>query len=76
MPASRGIWRAFAVAAADDPAVAAVRARPVHARRREITGPIASHDAYDHLTTVCGWPHEEYVGWASATVLSQLGQPG
>ncbi|WP_245574092.1 TetR/AcrR family transcriptional regulator [Amycolatopsis nigrescens] len=97
---SLGIWRAFTVAAAADPAVAAVRAELAVARRQDITallaafetvgqlperkpesrdrladavGLIASHEAYDHLTNVCGWPHDEYVDWAAASILAQLG---
>ncbi|TKG72671.1 hypothetical protein [Prauserella endophytica] len=44
------------------------RAAAVRERLADALGLIASHDAYDHLTTVCAWPHEEYVAWASATV--------
>ncbi|SFQ02009.1 DNA-binding transcriptional regulator, AcrR family [Amycolatopsis arida] len=96
---SLGIWRAFAVAAAADQTVGAVRAELAVARRHDITawlqefeaagllserdaasrarladalGLIVSHEAYDHLTDVCGWPHEEYVEWAAAVVLNQL----
>ncbi|MBE8516508.1 TetR/AcrR family transcriptional regulator [Amycolatopsis sp. H6(2020)] len=35
-------------------------------------GLIMSHEAYDHLTTVCGWAHEEYVTWAAMAVQAQL----
>jgi len=35
-------------------------------------GLIMSHEAYDHLTTVCGWAHEEYVTWAAMAIRAQL----
>lgn len=84
------IWRAFTTAAAEDPAVAAVRAELAVVRRAEIVarlesaglaasdrladaiGLLTSHEAYEHLTTVCGWPHEDYVSWAAAAIQSQL----
>ncbi|MGK3203527.1 TetR/AcrR family transcriptional regulator [Amycolatopsis sp. MEPSY49] len=84
------IWRAFTTAAMADPAVAAVRAELVVARRAEIVarleeagvpasdrladaiGLLTSHEAYDHLTGVCGWPHEDYVTWATEAIRTQL----
>ncbi|WP_410640153.1 TetR/AcrR family transcriptional regulator [Amycolatopsis sp. lyj-346] len=41
-------------------------------RLADAIGLIVSHEAYDHLTTVCGWPHEEYVTWAAMAVQAQL----
>ncbi|OXM62165.1 TetR/AcrR family transcriptional regulator [Amycolatopsis vastitatis] len=35
-------------------------------------GLITSHEAYDHLTQVCGWEHEQYVAWAAAAIGAQL----
>ncbi|MGW4064613.1 TetR/AcrR family transcriptional regulator [Amycolatopsis sp. NPDC004747] len=41
-------------------------------RLADAIGLITSHEAYDHLTTVCGWPHEDYVAWAAAAIQAQL----
>ncbi|SFW77644.1 TetR/AcrR family transcriptional regulator [Amycolatopsis australiensis] len=41
-------------------------------RLADAIGLLTSHDAYDHLTGVCGWPHEEYVAWAAAAIQAQL----
>ena len=41
-------------------------------RLADAIGLIMSHEAYDHLTTVCGWAHEEYVTWAAMAVQAQL----
>ncbi|RSM39353.1 TetR/AcrR family transcriptional regulator [Amycolatopsis balhimycina DSM 5908] len=41
-------------------------------RLADAIGLIASHEAYDHLTGVCGWGHEEYVTWAAAAINAQL----
>ncbi|MEV5713838.1 TetR/AcrR family transcriptional regulator [Amycolatopsis mediterranei] len=41
-------------------------------RLADAIGLIMSHEAYDHLTAVCGWPHEEYVTWAAAAIRAQL----
>jgi AcrR family transcriptional regulator len=41
-------------------------------RLADAIGLIMSHEAYDHLTTVCGWAHEEYVAWAAKAVPAQL----
>ncbi|MEU5265283.1 TetR family transcriptional regulator [Amycolatopsis sp. NPDC021455] len=41
-------------------------------RLADAIGLITSHEAYDHLTTVCGWAHEEYVAWAAAAIGAQL----
>ncbi|WP_410570012.1 TetR/AcrR family transcriptional regulator [Amycolatopsis sp. cmx-4-61] len=41
-------------------------------RLADAIGLITSHEAYEHLTTVCGWPHEEYVTWAAAAIQAQL----
>lgn len=41
-------------------------------RLADAIGLIVSHEAYDHLTGVCGWPHEQYIAWATTTVLTQL----
>ncbi len=41
-------------------------------RLADAIGLIMSHEAYDHLTAVCGWPHEDYVTWAAAAVQAQL----
>lgn len=35
-------------------------------------GLLTSHEAYDHLTNVCGWRHEDYVTWAAAAIQAQL----
>ena len=42
-------------------------------RLADAIGLITSHEAYDHLTNVCGWRHEEYVSWAAAAIGAQLG---
>ncbi|MEU4247597.1 helix-turn-helix domain-containing protein [Amycolatopsis sp. NPDC026612] len=41
-------------------------------RLADAIGLIMSHEAYDHLTAVCGWAHEEYVAWAVMAVPAQL----
>ena len=41
-------------------------------RLADAIGLIMSHEAYDHLTAVCGWGHEEYVTWAAMAVQAQL----
>jgi AcrR family transcriptional regulator len=41
-------------------------------RLADAIGLIMSHEAYDHLTAVCGWAHEEYVAWAVVAVPAQL----
>ncbi len=41
-------------------------------RLADAVGLVMSHEAYDHLTQVCGWPHEDYVTWATAAVQAQL----
>ncbi|WP_103336162.1 TetR/AcrR family transcriptional regulator [Amycolatopsis sp. CA-126428] len=41
-------------------------------RLADAIGLIMSHEAYDHLTEVCGWAHEEYVAWAVLAVPAQL----
>jgi AcrR family transcriptional regulator len=41
-------------------------------RLADAIGLIMSHEAYDHLTAVCGWAHEEYVAWAVLAVPAQL----
>lgn len=35
-------------------------------------GLLTSHEAYDHMTTVCGWSHEQYVNWAATAIETQL----
>jgi AcrR family transcriptional regulator len=42
-------------------------------RLADAIGLLTSHEAYDHLTGVCGWAHEEYVTWAAAAIQAQLG---
>ncbi|WP_410616995.1 TetR/AcrR family transcriptional regulator [Amycolatopsis sp. lyj-109] len=41
-------------------------------RLADAIGLIMSHEAYDHLTAVCGWAHDEYVAWAVRAVQAQL----
>ncbi|HET6706201.1 helix-turn-helix domain-containing protein [Amycolatopsis sp.] len=41
-------------------------------RLADAVGLVMSHEAYDHLTQVCGWPHEDYVTWATAAIRAQL----
>jgi AcrR family transcriptional regulator len=41
-------------------------------RLADALGLLTSHDAYDHLTGVCGWRHEEYTAWAAAAIRAQL----
>ncbi|MEV6916474.1 TetR/AcrR family transcriptional regulator [Amycolatopsis sp. NPDC051106] len=41
-------------------------------RLADAIGLLTSHEAYDHLTAVCGWPHEDYVSWAAAAIRAQL----
>ncbi|MEU0534640.1 TetR/AcrR family transcriptional regulator [Amycolatopsis tolypomycina] len=41
-------------------------------RLADAIGLLMSHEAYDHLTAVCGWTHEEYVAWAAKAVPAQL----
>ncbi|MEV6640792.1 helix-turn-helix domain-containing protein [Amycolatopsis sp. NPDC051371] len=41
-------------------------------RLADAIGLLTSHEAYDHLTAVCGWPHEEYVAWTAAAIRAQL----
>ncbi|MET8996765.1 TetR/AcrR family transcriptional regulator [Amycolatopsis sp. Hca4] len=41
-------------------------------RLADAIGLIMSHEAYDHLTAVCGWPHEDYVTWAASAIRAQL----
>jgi AcrR family transcriptional regulator len=41
-------------------------------RLADAIGLLTSHEAYDHLTGVCGWRHEEYVEWAAAAIGAQL----
>jgi len=41
-------------------------------RLADAIGLLTSHEAYDHLTNVCGWPHEEYVAWTAAAIQTQL----
>lgn len=41
-------------------------------RLADAIGLIMSHEAYDHLTEVCGWGHEEYVTWAATAIQAQL----
>lgn len=43
-------------------------------RLADAIGLLVSHEAYDHLTGLCGWPHEQYVAWAADAVLAQLAQ--
>jgi AcrR family transcriptional regulator len=42
-------------------------------RLADAIGLLTSHEAYDHLTNVCGWPHEDYVAWAAEAIQAQLG---
>ncbi|MEV6878920.1 helix-turn-helix domain-containing protein [Amycolatopsis sp. NPDC051128] len=41
-------------------------------RLADAIGLLTSHEAYDHLTGVCGWRHEEYTAWATAAIGAQL----
>jgi AcrR family transcriptional regulator len=41
-------------------------------RLADAIGLLTSHEAYDHLTNVCGWPHEDYVAWTAAAITAQL----
>jgi AcrR family transcriptional regulator len=41
-------------------------------RLADAIGLITSHEAYDHLTVVCGWAHEQYVAWAAVAIEAQL----
>lgn len=45
---------------------------PASDRLADAIGLLTSHEAYDHLTGVCGWPHEDYVTWAAASIQAQL----
>ena len=45
---------------------------PASDRLADAIGLLTSHEAYDHLTGVCGWAHEEYVAWAVAAIGAQL----
>ncbi|WP_257919367.1 TetR/AcrR family transcriptional regulator [Amycolatopsis iheyensis] len=45
---------------------------PASDRLADAVGLLTSHEAYDHLTSVCGWPHEDYVTWAAAAIQAQL----
>jgi AcrR family transcriptional regulator len=42
-------------------------------RLADAIGLLTSHEAYDHLTNVCGWPHGDYVAWAAEAIQAQLG---
>jgi AcrR family transcriptional regulator len=42
-------------------------------RLADAIGLLTSHEAYDHLTNVCGWPHDDYVAWAAEAIQAQLG---
>ncbi len=42
-------------------------------RLADAIGLLTSHESYDHLTGVCGWPHDDYVTWAAAAIRAQLG---
>lgn len=52
-----------------------VRSDTARARLADALGLLVSHEAYEHLTLVCGWPHEEYVAWTASAVLAQLTAP-
>ncbi|MCP2253524.1 transcriptional regulator, TetR family [Prauserella aidingensis] len=41
-------------------------------RLADTIGLLTSHDAYDHLVTVCGWPHGDFAPWATAAILDHL----
>lgn len=41
-------------------------------RLADAIGLLTSHETYEHLTSVCGWPHEDYVTWAAAAIRTQL----
>ncbi|MCR3721235.1 MULTISPECIES: TetR/AcrR family transcriptional regulator [Prauserella salsuginis group] len=45
------------------------------ARLADMLGLLTSHDAYDHLVTVCGWPHDDFASWTSAAILDRLRSP-
>ncbi|GAA1194919.1 TetR/AcrR family transcriptional regulator [Prauserella alba] len=45
------------------------------ARLADMIGLLTSHDAYDHLVTVCGWPHDDFATWTAAAILDRLGPP-
>ncbi|MEU0790813.1 TetR family transcriptional regulator [Amycolatopsis sp. NPDC005961] len=49
---------------------------PASGRLADAIGLLTSHEAYDHLTAVCGWPHEDYVTWTAEAVQAQLGLGG
>ncbi|MEV4142692.1 TetR/AcrR family transcriptional regulator [Amycolatopsis sp. NPDC049691] len=45
---------------------------PASDRLADAIGLLTSHEAYDHLTGVCGWPHEDYVTWTAEAIRAQL----
>ncbi|VVJ17342.1 Transcriptional regulator [Amycolatopsis camponoti] len=49
---------------------------PASGRLADAIGLLTSHEAYDHLTAVCGWPHEDYVTWTAEAIQAQLGLGG
>lgn len=53
----------------------ALLSRDVTSRERlaDMIGLLTSHEAYDHLVTVCGWPHDDVAAWTSAAILDRLG---
>ncbi|SEF37688.1 DNA-binding transcriptional regulator, AcrR family [Amycolatopsis pretoriensis] len=49
---------------------------PASDRLADAIGLLTSHEAYDHLTGVCGWPHEDYVAWTVEAIRAQLAGSG
>lgn len=41
-------------------------------RLADTIGLLTSHEAYDHLVTVCGWPHDDFAPWVTAAILDRL----
>lgn len=64
------------LAALEDAELLSVRDSASRGRLADGIGLIVSHEAYEHLTDVCGWSHDEYVEWAAADIMNQLGAAG
>ncbi|WP_372660096.1 TetR/AcrR family transcriptional regulator [Amycolatopsis kentuckyensis] len=47
---------------------------PASDRLADAIGLLTSHEAYDHLTGMCGWPHDDYVTWATEAIQAELRQ--
>ncbi|KMS82346.1 TetR/AcrR family transcriptional regulator [Prauserella rugosa] len=56
----------------EDAGMLAPRDETARGRLADALGLLVSHDAYDQLVGVCGWPHTDFVTWTAAAIANQL----